>query len=281
MSGSLDLALRLARGRMYPYSAKIGSGSPTKPRTSGLNTDELSGIRLAARWLFIHWAGGGSPVHAMTAPTKRTSTGNLSLRFRRRCMLSRRRLVVSQSSISSNNRESCRATATVNNMRASGSIAQSSKPATFAETPTWAHWRHANSRNPCRALSLSSEISIFDTQSAKSFPEHHAVTRRWILSQRPACRRGKFRRARMKSPEIRLVATVRLINHGEELEVDLVYASGEVHGKRPTVAPRHYPGHEFGWQAPPQQIGRAGVQPVPVEIEVSCYAIPCRPQRLR
>ena len=129
--------------------------------------------------------------------------------------------VVSQSSISSNNRESCRATATVNNMRASGSIAQSSKPATFAETPTWAHWRHTNSSYPCRALSLSSEISIFDTQSAKSFPEHHAVTRRWILSQRPACRRGKFRRARMKSPEIRLVATVRLINHGEELEVDL------------------------------------------------------------
>jgi hypothetical protein len=82
----------------------------------------------------------------------------------------------------------------------------------------------------------------------------------------------------MKSPEIRLVATARLINHGEELEVDLVYPSGEVHGKRPTVAPRHHPGHEFGWQAPSQQIGRAGVQPVPVEIEVSCYAIPCRGQ---
>ena len=46
----------------------------------------------------------------------------------------------------------------------------------------------------------------------------------------------------MKPPEIRFVTSPRLINHGKELEVDLVHAPGKVNGKRLAVTPRHNPG---------------------------------------
>jgi len=48
----------------------------------------------------------------------------------------------------------------------------------------------------------------------------------------------------MKRSQIRLVAPTGLIDHREELKVDLVQPSGEVNSKGLAIAPRHYASHE-------------------------------------
>src|ERR1700683_2395513 len=159
-------------------------------------------------------------------------------------MVSSRRFSASQSSISSNSRGSRLATSIVKTIRASGSIAQRSNPAILAETPICAHWRQANSRNPCRTLSLSSESSIFDPQGIDSFLYHHPVPPRRILGHRPVRRRNELLRGWMRPSQIRLVAPAGLIDHCEELKVDLVQPSGEVNSKGLAIAPHHHASHE-------------------------------------
>jgi len=87
-------------------------------------------------------------------------------------------------------------------------------------------------------------------------------------------RRDEFLRAWIKRTQIRLVSPSGLIDHREELEVDLVQPPGEVNGKGLTVASRHNPSHETIWETPFQKVCRTAVQPVFVQIEVACYPIP-------
>src|SRR5260370_437082 len=218
----------------------MGSGSPTKPTTSEQKTGTFPGD-WPLPWLFSHWEGTGSPADAIVAPTRRASTENRLVKFRRRCMVSSRRLRAIQSKISSNSRGSYRATATVKRTMASGSMAQRSKPTAFAETPICAHWRQANSRSACRVLSLSSEISIFDSEGAESIHEHHPVTRRWVLGYRPTRRGDEFVVTWMKCPEICFVAAAGLVDRGKELEMNLIHAPGDMDSESLAVVSRHHP----------------------------------------
>jgi len=143
-------------------------------------------------------------------------------------MVSRRRLRANQSKTSSNSRGSRRAISIVKRISASGSIAQGSEPVIFAESPSCAHWRQANSRNPRRALSLRSESSIFDAQGTQGLFKHRPVARRWVMGHGPMRGFHEFLPAWMKRPEIRLVPPSSLIDHRVELEVDLVQAPGKV-----------------------------------------------------
>jgi hypothetical protein len=65
------------------------------------------------------------------------------------------------------------------------------------------------------------------------------------------------------------MASASLVNHGEDLEVDLVDTPGEMGIQRRTVLASDQPGHEAIRQTPLDQICRPGVQPVLVEAEVS------------
>src|SRR5579859_313730 len=155
-------------------------------------------------------------------------------------------------------------------MRASGSIAHRSASLTVAETPICAHWRQAKSRSPWLRLSLISEICIVYPQDAQSIRQDRSVSRRRVLRYRPAGRRGEFTRSRAQRAEIGLVTPSALVNHGKELEVDLVEPAGEVDDEGSPVGPGHRPAHESLGQPPFEQIRRACVQPVLGQPEVCC-----------
>jgi len=66
-----------------------------------------------------------------------------------------------------------------------------------------------------------------------------------------------------------------LINHGKELEANLVEPAGEVDHEGRPVRPGHHPAHESLRQTPFEQIRRPRVQPVLVQSEVCRDSGPC------
>jgi hypothetical protein len=72
-----------------------------------------------------------------------------------------------------------------------------------------------------------------------------------------------------------------LVNHGEELEVDLINAPGEIDDQRRTILASDHPGHEAMRQTPLDQVGRSGVQPVLVEVEISRNGCSSGQERVR
>jgi hypothetical protein len=60
-----------------------------------------------------------------------------------------------------------------------------------------------------------------------------------------------------------------LVDHGEELEVNLIEAPCEMDDERRTVIARDHPGHEAIRQTPLDQFRRSAVQPVFIKVEVS------------
>jgi hypothetical protein len=72
-----------------------------------------------------------------------------------------------------------------------------------------------------------------------------------------------------------------LINHGKELEVNLVEPAGKVHDEGRPVGPGHHPAHEGLRQPPLQQVRWPRVQPVLGQPEVRSDSCPCSQERLR
>jgi hypothetical protein len=58
--------------------------------------------------------------------------------------------------------------------------------------------------------------------------QDRSVPRRRIMRYRPSRGRDKFTPGGAERPEIRLMTTPALVNHGKELEVNLVEAASEV-----------------------------------------------------
>ena len=72
-----------------------------------------------------------------------------------------------------------------------------------------------------------------------------------------------------------------LVNHGEELEVNLVKPAGEVDDEGRPVGPGHDPAHECLGQPPFEQVRGPRVQPVLGQSEVCCDSRPCGQEGLR
>jgi hypothetical protein len=72
-----------------------------------------------------------------------------------------------------------------------------------------------------------------------------------------------------------------LVNHGKELEVDLIEAAGEVNNEGRPVGPGHHPAHEALGQPPFQQVRRSCVQPVLGQSEVRRNSRSCGQEWLR
>ena len=72
-----------------------------------------------------------------------------------------------------------------------------------------------------------------------------------------------------------------LVNHGEQLEVDLIDPPGEMDYQRLAIRTSDDPGHKPMRQTPLDQVRWPGVQPVLVEIEVSRNGGSCRQEHTR
>jgi len=101
------------------------------------------------------------------------------------------------------------------------------------------------------------------------------------LSYRPARRGDEFVFTWVQRPEIRFVAPSGLVDHREELEVNLIHAPGEMDCEGMAVVSRHDPGHEARRQTLREKVRRTAVEPVLGQVEVTRHAIPRRPQRFR
>jgi len=72
-----------------------------------------------------------------------------------------------------------------------------------------------------------------------------------------------------------------LVNHGKELEVNLVEPAGKVNDEGRPVVPGYHPAHESLGQPPFEQVRWSWVQPVLGQSEVRCDIRPCGQEGLR